>query len=1001
MSTGTQRTDDDEPDLEGEYDPAEVEPKWQDRWVENGTYAYRGATDPDTLFTIDTPPPTVSGNLHMGHLYQFTLQDFVARFHRMRDGDVFLPFGYDDNGIASERLTERELGVNHGDYERHEFQDLTREVTEEYEAEFTDDVQSLSVSVDWYNTYKTIEPAVQRVSQLSFVDLYEQGREYRDTAPTIWCPDCETAISQVETEDADRDAHYNDITFPLVDSEARSASDSSSSAERSQRKSETSASPETRSVSEDSADHSSGRSPREDGEGERDATDGSVSDGRAGGAREQSEPRDHPDRHGVTISTTRPELLPACVAMFVHPDDERTDDLVGHTARVPLFDHEVPIIEDERVDMEKGTGVVMSCTFGDQTDIEWYQAYDLPTRVAIDESGTMTDQAGDYAGMSTHEAREAIVEDLEAEGYLESREAISHTVQVHERCETDIEFLVTDQWYVRVLDKTDEYLAAGREMDWYPEKMFTRYEHWVEGLEWDWCISRQRDSGIPFPVWYCEDCGEPILAEKADLPVDPLSDDPPVDACPECGHDEFEPEGDVFDTWATSSLTPLINAGWDWRRAEAASDAAEGDPEAASDAAEGDPEAASDAAEGDDRAGEFTMDRPQLYPFDLRPQGHDIISFWLFHTVVKCYEHTGEVPFDAVMINGMVLDENREAMSKSKGNVVHPGEVLERFPVDAARYWAAGTSIGDDFPFKENDLVTGEKLLQKLWNASKLVSALAPADPEKPGDLDDIDEWLLASLDDVTREVTDHFAAYEFSKARDRLRSFFWNTFCDDYLEIAKQRDSASTEYALRTAHRRFLELFAPFLPHVTEELWHRLYADDAGTADHAASAADTDTGPSIHTADWPEPAGYEADREAGETAMEVISALRGYKTDRGLALNADLDRVAVYGDVDGFEDAIASAMHVRAFERLDEEPETETRIVDVDLDYATVGPEYGETVGEIDAAIESGEFEIEDGELHVACETLGSELFEVERERTYRGDGELLQTEHAVVIVG
>ncbi|WP_435197189.1 valine--tRNA ligase [Natronomonas sp. EA1] len=854
---------------EGEYDPDAVEPKWQDHWVDEETYAYQGE-NPDTAFSIDTPPPTVSGDLHMGHLYGFTLQDLVARFRRMREGDVFFPFGYDDNGIASERLTESELGVRHQDYSRREFQELCREVCAEYEAQFTENVQSLAISVDWNHTYKTIEPRVQRLSQLSFIDLYEQGREYRQRGPAIWCPECETAISQVETEDAERDSHFNDITFELVD---------------------------------------------------------------------------HPEREDVTIATTRPELLPACVAMFVHPDDERTDDLPGSTAKVPLFGHEVPVYEDERVDMEKGTGVVMCCTFGDQTDIEWYQAHDLPLRVAIDESGTMTEEAGEYAGLSTEEARAAIIEDLDAEGHLVEQRPIEHVVQVHERCETDIEFRVTDQWFVKVLDKREEYLEAGREMDWYPEKMFTRYKHWVEGLEWDWCISRQRDSGIPFPVWYCEACNEPILARKEDLPVDPLSDDPPVDACPECGHDAFEAEEDVFDTWATSSLTPLINAGWDW--------------------------------DGDG----FSFEHPELYQFDLRPQGHDIISFWLFHTVIKCYEHTGEVPFDSVMINGHVLDENRKKMSKSKGNVVAPAEVLEDFPVDAARYWAAGAAVGDDFPFKENDLVTGEKLLQKLWNASKLVFSLAE-DADDPDELDPIDEWLLAELDDVVADVTEHFEAYEFLKARDRLRSFFWHTFCDDYLEIAKQLETDSSAYALAQAHETFLKLFAPFLPHITEELWEMRHEG------------------SVHLQDWPEPQGYDADREAGETALEIIGALRGYKTDNGLAMNAPLSKVSIYGPVAGFEEAIAGAMHVDEVETLEEPPETTTEITDISLDYATVGPQFGSKVGEIDAALDAGEYDIEDGELHVAGEVLGAELFEVTEERTYTGDGELRQTERAVLII-
>ena len=591
MSTGseggeaaTEGADRSEAALPAEYDPETVEPKWEDRWVEEDVYAYDGdaETDPNTVYSIDTPPPTVSGSLHMGHLYQFTLQDFAARFHRMAGGHTFFPFGYDDNGIASERLTERELGIRHQDFTRREFQEKCREVCREYEDRFTSEMQSLAMSVDWDRTYKTIEPRVQRVSQLSFLDLYEQGREYRRKAPTIWCPDCETAISQVEQEDADKQTHFNDIAFEVVEF------------------------------------------------GDPDAA---PDDPEAAG------PGETPT---FTISTTRPELLPACVSVFVHPDDERNRHLIGGTARVPLFGQEVPIIEDERVDMETGSGVVMCCTFGDRTDIEWYQAHDLDLRLAIDESGTMTEVASDYEGMSTEEAREAIIEDLDEAGYLVESRDHEHTVRVHERCEVEVEYLVTEQWYVEILDRKAEYLQAGREMDWYPEKMFTRYEHWIEGLEWDWCISRQRDSGIPFPVWYCEDCGEEVLADREQLPVDPIADDPPVETCPACGGEEFRPEEDVFDTWATSSLTPLINAGWD--------------PE--------------ELGTGTFSAGDLAD--PELYPFDMRPQGHDIISFWLFHTVVKCYEHTGEVPFDGVLINGHVLDENREKMSSSKGNVVLP-----------------------------------------------------------------------------------------------------------------------------------------------------------------------------------------------------------------------------------------------------------------------------------------------------------------------------------------
>ena len=859
--------------LEGSYDPSEVEPRWQRRWLDAEVYAYDPAAGTGTV-AIDSPPPTVSGSLHMGHFYGFTLQDFAARFARMRGRSVYFPFGYDDNGIASERLTEAHHDIAHQDYDRGAFQQLTREVCDRFEAEFTDEMRQLGISIDWSQTYQTISPTVQRLSQLSFIDLTERDRQYRKEAPAIWCPECETAISQVETEDAERASHFNDITFAVTSTDAVEA---------------------------------------------------------------------------VEIATTRPELLPACVALFIHPDDERVDTLVGEEVAVPIFGHTVPILADDRVDAETGTGVVMCCTFGDQTDIEWYQAHDLPLRLAIDESGTLTDVAEGYAGLSAEAAREAIVADLEAAGALADRRPITHTVNVHERCGTGIEFLVKAQWYIRVLDRTDAYLEAGAAMEWVPEKMFTRYRNWIEGLQWDWAISRQRSSGIPIPVWYCDGCDAPVLADRTQLPVDPLTDAPPVDACPDCGASSFTPEGDVLDTWATSSLTPLINAGWDW----------------------------------DADAAAFTMARPELYPFTLRPQGHDIISFWLFHTVVKCLEHTGEVPFERVLINGMVLDADRQKMSKSKGNVVSPEDVLERYPVDAARYWAASSAVGDDIPYAEEGLRAGEKLIQKLWNASRLVDALtAEVDTDVPHEaLRPIDRWLLAALDAEIERLTDRMERFAFSKARDGLRSFFWHTFCDDYLEIAKQRireeGDAAAATTVRIAHERFLRLFAPFLAHITEELYHAMVAPDPSA--------------SIHHTSWPTPLGVDADIPAGETAMAVVGALRKYKSDAQLPMNAPLARVEVTAPVGAYREDIARVMHVEALQLRDTAPTVTERITGIDLAYGAVGPAFGAQVPEIEAAIDAGAYTLDEAGLHLAGVDLDPEMYTVERERTYDGDGELI----------
>ena len=536
------------------------------------------------------------------------------------------------------------------------------------------------------------------------------------------------------------------------------------------------------------------------------------------------------------------------------------------------------------------------------------------------------------------------------------REKITHTVQVHERDDVEIEFMVTEQWYIEILDHKDEYLQAGEDMDWFPEKMHTRYKNWIEGLKWDWCISRQRDSGIPFPVWYCDDCGEEIIAAKEDLPVDPIEDNPPTSKCPECGHEELVPEEDVFDTWATSSLTPLINAQWTW----------------------------------DEEDEEYTMGRPELYKFDLRPEGHDIISFWLFHTVVKCMAHTGEVPFEATMNHGHVLDENREKMSKSRGNVVTPEEILQEFPVDAARYWAAGSSVGDDFPFKEKELVSGEKLMRKLWNASKLVEEIA--DSEESISLDEeefeeIDKWMMAELDQLIEETYEHMENYEFAKARDKIRHKFWHVYCDNYLEIAKQKlddeDSESTKYVLQHVHKAFLKLFAPFLSHITEELYNDMYSTQ-----------------SIHTTDWPETSDVEADLEAGENALEVITALRKYKTKNQLSPTSAIDHVQVYGDIEGFEQDIKQVMHVNDLENLSEKPSTEQTIVEIKLDYSKAGPRYGDKVGEIEEALENGEWMIDGARLEVANEKLKSEEFEVIEEHRYTGEGEMLETKNMFVII-
>jgi valyl-tRNA synthetase len=886
------------------YEARNIEQEYQEQWVEAeiSQYKHMEAPNPPDLFSIDTPPPTVSGNPHMGHLYQFTIQDIIARYHRMKNDTVFFPFGYDDNGIASERLTERERGIRHEDISRQEFREMCREVCADYEAKFTEDVQSLGLSFDWSNTYKTNSSTVQRISQLSFLDLYEKDREYHERAPTIWCPECGTAISQVEQASQDRQTTSCTVQFDIIEYGDQVA------------------------------------------------------------ARESGAEAD------VSVVTVRPELLSACVALFVNPADERSNYLAGGTAQVPLFEHEVPVIEDKRVDKNVGTGIAMCSTFAAPTDVEWYQAYNLELRSAIGESGSMTTVADEYEGMYVTDARAAVIEDLDTEGYLLESHEHEHAVQVHEHCDTEVEYLISEQWYIKLLDKKDEYIQAGRELNWFPEKMYTRYKYWIERLEWDWCISRQRDSGIPIPVWYCDGCGEPILAEREDLPVDPLLDDPPVEMCPDCGQTEMTPESDVLDTWATSSLTPLINAGWNW----------------------------------DPSTEEFTMERDNLYPFDLRPQVHDIISYWLFPTIVKCYEHTDQIPFNNILITGMILDENRRAMSKSKGNVIPLSELLSEFPIDAVRYWTAGANIGEDHPYSETEVIAGDRFIRKIWNASRLVEKLVPPHIFVPrfedinqlsvDNLDEIDQWLLAKLDSLIEKVTKNLEDYEIAKARRKLRHFFWETFSDYYLQIAKRQSSAednrSAQYTLVTVHRTLIKLLSPYLPHVTEEIWQRLYAEEQ------------EDFKSLHTMDWPVSRGFEADLRAGEKILDIIKSIRQYRHENSVEFSERVSEVHISTSIDGFRKAISAGANVAHLQTISEIPQDVEITEEISLDYAVVGPEYGSDVANIEQNLNDGDFELFDDHLRVGQFELNEDMYEVERSPVHRGNWTAIEKDDILILI-
>ncbi|MBI4210750.1 MAG: valine--tRNA ligase [Candidatus Diapherotrites archaeon] len=759
-----------------------IERKWQELWEKEKIYSF----DPDRkgdVFSIDTPPPTVSGRMHLGHAFSYAQADFIARYKRMRGFSVFYPFGLDDNGLATERLVENSRNIRAKDFTREQFIKICLEETKKHEDTMIADFRSLGLSVDWALIYRTIDGPARKASQRSFMEIYGKGRAYRKEAPAMWCPSCETAVAQAELEDIETDSIFSDIVFRLDNGKE------------------------------------------------------------------------------LVIATTRPELLPSCVAVFIHPDDKRKKELLGRKAKVPLFNHTVPILEDRRVDMQKGTGIVMCCTFGDQTDMEWYFAHSLPLRAGLTPDGRMTKLAGKYEGKKIKEARKEILEDLAAAKLLKGQRPIRHAVKVHERCKAEMEIMNTKQWFIKYLDLKQEFLRKGDELKWHPEHMKVRYRNWITGLQWDWSLSRQRFFGVPFPVWYCAKCGETILAGEKQLPVDPLQDKPPVKKCPKCGSAGFEPEKDVLDTWATSSLTPQINSKW----------------------------------------GEDEKLHAKIFPMSLRPQAHDIITLWAFNTVVKAYFHAGKLPWKDIMISGHALDSKGRKMSKSLGNVVNPVEMVEKYSADMLRYWAATGTLGDDLPFQEKEFVTAKKFLTKLANASKFVAMKTEGvKPEEVSveawNMREIDRWILSRFSRAKKEATQALEAYEYSRALSALRNFFWNEFADFYIEEVKHRVYSEDDKSARAAKAvlvklmsELLKALAPFIPHTAEEIFKTSFG---------ACAKEK----SIHLEKWPtaeEEYMDENAEKAGEIAKAVISGIRKHKTEKGLAMNADVGEVTIFLEKD------------------------------------------------------------------------------------------------------
>ncbi len=818
------------------YDHKEAEKRWQAEWETRGVYQWKNDLPREQTFVIDTPPPTVSGVLHMGHVFSYTQADFVARYQRMSGKDVFYPMGYDDNGLPTERLVEKTKKVRATDMSREDFIALCMEVSAEARQEFRKLFVSTALSVDWRQEYHTISEESRRISQLSFLDLFRKEQVYRKLQPMLWDPVDQTAIAQAEIEDKELASTFNDIRFKIFEEEHEA-------------KSGDFASPEPSAIGAPVGAH---------------------------GAQSNE----------IVIGTTRPELIPACVAIFYHPEDERYQHLKGKHAITPLFGVKVPILEDETVEPSKGTGIMMCCTFGDEKDIEKWRKHNLETRVVLNKYGKMDFEVSGYGsqvpgkekpetrnpepgtllqGLKAAAARTKILELLKESGDLVESKPITHAVKCAERSGAPLEILPTFQWFVNVLGHKEALKKKGAECTWHPDWMRLRMDQWIDGLNWDWCISRQRYFGVPFPVWYSKRAGEEgkiLIASPEQLPINPL-----VDVPEGYTREEVEAEADVMDTWATSSISPQLSS----------------------------------KGIGSD----FILDaerHAKLYPADLRPQAHEIIRTWAFYTVVKSHLHADSIPWKNLMISGWCLAADKTKMSKSKGNVVTPVELIEDKGTDAVRYWASTSRLGTDTAFSEDLLKIGRKLVTKLWNASKFAALQLDQLKEKPSSaIEDkaagkiteaLDLWILTRLHRAIAKATAEFEKFEYCDARVAAEDFFWNDFCDNYLELVKARAYTGDLSALYTIYHclnGILRLFAPIVPHITEELYSHIFD------------AEYERYGSIHARGmWPNAEAYprsERTEQTGIAAVSVLNAIRKAKSEKGVSIKYPITRAEVDGD--------------------------------------------------------------------------------------------------------